>query len=118
MIKSAQTKLGGHERVSKRFERATKITIIMMLKTKRRKSPTLGGTMDHFTNQFQGPEIHGPKNNSNDRFSPQQTIVYHHNTTTVSHRQRQHHHRQVSPSPPSLFSSTSAALHYSASEQW
>jgi hypothetical protein len=33
----------------------------MMLKTKRRKSPTLEGTVDHFANQFQGPEIHGPK---------------------------------------------------------
>jgi len=32
-----------------------------MLKTKRRKSPTLGGTVDHFANQFQGLEIHGPK---------------------------------------------------------
>jgi hypothetical protein len=50
MIKSAQTKLGGHERIPKRFEHATKIINIMMLKTKRRKSPTLGGTMDHFAN--------------------------------------------------------------------
>jgi hypothetical protein len=33
----------------------------MMLKTKRRKSPTLGGTVDHFANQFQSSEIHGPK---------------------------------------------------------
>jgi hypothetical protein len=33
----------------------------MMLKTKRRKSPTLEGTVDHFANQFQGPEIHGQK---------------------------------------------------------
>jgi hypothetical protein len=62
MIRSAQTKLGGgHERVSKIFERATKITNIMMLKAKRRKSPTLGGTVDHFVNQFQGLEIHEPK---------------------------------------------------------
>jgi hypothetical protein len=38
MIKSAQTKLEGHERVPKIFERATKITNIMMLKTKRRKA--------------------------------------------------------------------------------
>jgi hypothetical protein len=63
MIKSAQTKLGGgHERVPKIFECATKITNIMMLKTKIRKNPTLRGTVDHFANQFQGPEIHGPKN--------------------------------------------------------
>jgi hypothetical protein len=33
----------------------------MMLKTKKRKSPILGGTVDHFANQFQGPEIYGPK---------------------------------------------------------
>jgi hypothetical protein len=33
----------GHERVPKIFEHATKITNIMMLKTKRRKSPTLRG---------------------------------------------------------------------------
>jgi hypothetical protein len=33
----------------------------MMLKTKRRKRPTLGGTMDHFANQFQGPEMYEPK---------------------------------------------------------
>jgi hypothetical protein len=52
---------GGHERVPKRFERATKITNIMLLKTKRRKYPTMGGTVDHFANQFQSPEIHGPK---------------------------------------------------------
>jgi len=51
----------GHERVPKLFERATKITNIMMLKTKRRKSPTLRGIVDHFANQFQGPKIHGQK---------------------------------------------------------
>jgi len=33
----------------------------MMLKIKRRKSPTLGGTVDHFANQFQGPKIHEKK---------------------------------------------------------
>jgi hypothetical protein len=33
----------------------------MMLKTKRRKNPTLRGTKDHFSNQFQGPEIHKKK---------------------------------------------------------
>jgi hypothetical protein len=58
MIKSAQTKLGG---MKEKFERAIKITNIMMLKTKRRKSPTLEGIIDHFANQFQGPEIHGLK---------------------------------------------------------
>jgi hypothetical protein len=52
---------GGHERVPKIFERATKITNIMMLKTKRRKSPTLGGTVDHFANQFQGLEMYEQK---------------------------------------------------------
>jgi hypothetical protein len=61
MIKSAQTKLGGHERVLKIFKCATKITNIMMLKTKRRKDPTFGGTMDHFANQFQGLEMYEPK---------------------------------------------------------
>jgi len=29
-----------------------------MLKIKSKKSPTLGGTMTHFANQFQGLEIH------------------------------------------------------------
>jgi len=33
----------------------------MKLKTKRRKNPTLGGTMDHFANQFQDQEIHEPR---------------------------------------------------------
>jgi hypothetical protein len=40
----------------------------MMLKIKWRKqkmrkspSPTLGGTVDHFTNQFQGPEMYEQK---------------------------------------------------------
>jgi len=33
----------------------------MMLKIKRRKGPTLGGTVDHFTNQFQGPEMYEQK---------------------------------------------------------
>jgi hypothetical protein len=32
-----------------------------MLKTKRRKILTLGGTMDHFANQFQGPEMYEQK---------------------------------------------------------
>jgi hypothetical protein len=33
-----------------------------MKKTKRKSpSSTLGATMDHFANQFQGPEIHGKK---------------------------------------------------------
>jgi hypothetical protein len=45
----------------KRFEHAIKITNIMMLKTKRRKAQHWGGTMDHFANQFQGPEIHEKK---------------------------------------------------------
>ena len=58
MIKKCSHKTRGHERVPKRFEHATKITNIMMLKTKRRKGPTLGGIEDHFANQFQGPEIH------------------------------------------------------------
>jgi len=31
-------------------------------KTKRKSpSPTLGGTVDHFTNQFQGPEMYEQK---------------------------------------------------------
>jgi hypothetical protein len=31
-------------------------------KTKRKNpSPTLGGTVDHFTNQFQGPEMYEQK---------------------------------------------------------
>jgi len=31
-------------------------------KTKRKSpSPTLGGTIDHFTNQFQGPEMYEQK---------------------------------------------------------
>jgi hypothetical protein len=33
----------------------------MMFKTKRRKTPTLGGTVDHFANEFQGPKIYGKK---------------------------------------------------------
>jgi len=62
IIKSARpNKAGGHEGVPKRFERATKINNIMMLKTKRRKNLTLGGTVDHFENQFHGPEINRPK---------------------------------------------------------
>jgi len=32
-----------------------------MLKTKKIKNLTLGGIMDHFANQFQGPEIYGLK---------------------------------------------------------
>jgi hypothetical protein len=43
MIKKCPNKAGGHERVPKIFERAIKITNIMMLKTKRRKNPTLEG---------------------------------------------------------------------------
>ena len=33
-----------------------------MKKTKRKSpNPTLGGTVDHFTNQFQGPEMYEQK---------------------------------------------------------
>jgi hypothetical protein len=63
-IKGARTKLGG----MKKNPNDPKILSIkkskanaMMLKIKRRKGPTLGGTVDHFTNQFQGPEMYEQK---------------------------------------------------------
>jgi hypothetical protein len=48
----------GHKKSKKIkiFELSIKITDTMMLKIKRSKSPTLGGTVDHFANQFQGPK--------------------------------------------------------------
>jgi len=52
---------GGMKEFQKDLSMPKKITNIMMLKTKRRKSQTLGGTIDHFANPFQGLEMHGPK---------------------------------------------------------
>jgi hypothetical protein len=65
-------KAGGHEEKSKGFkifeQKQKKRVNAMMLKTKwrkqkMRKSPSLalGGTVDHFTNQIQGPEMYEQK---------------------------------------------------------